>query len=240
MNDRIVHRGPDDAGSYVAGGTALAMRRLSIIDLQSGHQPISNEDGTVWIVYNGEIYNHADLRTQLASKGHVYRTHSDTETIVHLYEEYGEDCVQHLRGMFAFVLWDQRKQSLFGARDRLGIKPFYYGWDEGAFLFGSEIKALLAYPGMRAQFNPAVLGEYLAFGYVAGEETFFRGLRKLQPGHTLNIGSDGELRIKRYWDLAIADDPEIRPREFYVKRYRELLDEAVSTHLMSDVPLGVF
>ena len=240
MNDRIVHRGPDDAGSYVAEGTALAMRRLSIIDLQSGHQPISNEDGTVWIVYNGEIYNHADLRTQLASKGHVYRTHSDTETIVHLYEEYGEDCVQHLRGMFAFVLWDQRKQILFGARDRLGIKPFYYGWDESTFLFGSEIKALLAYPGMRAQFNPAVLGEYLAFGYVAGEETFFRGLRKLQPGHTLNIGNDGELRIKRYWDLAIADDPEIRPREFYVKRYRELLDEAVSTHLMSDVPLGVF
>src|SRR5262249_30289162 len=154
-----------------------------IIDVQTGHQPISNEDGSIWIVYNGEIYNHQGLRQELEKRGHRYRTRSDTETIVHLYEEYGRDCVKHLCGMFAFVIWDARSQKLLAARDRLGIKPFYYLHDENKFLFGSEIKALLAYPGVRAEFNARVLPEYLAFGYLSGSQTFFTGIMKLPPGH---------------------------------------------------------
>ena len=240
MNRQIVHRGPDDAGTLVSDGAGLAMRRLSIIDLETGHQPLSNEDGSIWIVYNGEIYNHTELRQKLLALGHTYRTHSDTESILHLYEEYGQDCVQHLRGMFAFVIWDKLRHKLFAARDRLGIKPFYYRLQDGTFVFGSEIKALLAYPGVCAEFNPGVLAEYLAFGYVAGEETLFSGIRKLPAGHTLELAQDGALAIRRYWDLSVVEDPEPRQRTYYVRRYRELLEDAVSSHLMSDVPLGVF
>ncbi len=240
MNQQIVHRGPDDAGTMIADGTGLAMRRLSIIDLKTGHQPLSNEDGSIWIVFNGEIYNHAELRQKMLARGHTYRTHSDTESIVHLYEEYSQDCVQHLRGMFAFVIWDKTRHTLFAARDRLGIKPFYYRLQDGTFIFGSEIKALLAYPGVRAEFNPAVLPEYLAFGYIAGEETFFSGISKLPAGHTLEFTESSGLSIRRYWELSVAEDPDLRPRSYYVRRYRELLEDAVSSHLMSDVPLGVF
>jgi asparagine synthase (glutamine-hydrolysing) len=240
MNQRIVHRGPDDAGTLVSDAAGLAMRRLSIIDIQAGHQPLSNEDGTIWIVFNGEIYNHADLRQKMLARGHTYRTHSDTESIVHLYEEYGPACVQHLRGMFAFVIWDKVRRKLFAARDRLGIKPFYYRLLDGVFLYGSEIKALLAYPGVAAEFNQGVLSEYLAFGYVAGEETLFSGIRKLPAGHTLELSERGTVEISRYWDLSVADDSAPRERSYYVRRYRELLEDAVSSHLMSDVPLGVF
>jgi asparagine synthase (glutamine-hydrolysing) len=240
MNGQIVHRGPDDAGTVVSDGAGLGMRRLSIVDLKTGHQPLSNEDGSIWIVYNGEIYNHAELRQKLIARGHNYRTHSDTESIVHLYEEYGQDCVQHLRGMFAFAIWDQPRHTLFAARDRLGIKPFYYRLRNGTFIFGSEIKALLAYPGVQAEFNASVLPEYLAFGYVAGEETLFSGIRKLPSGHTLELCESGELTVRRYWDLSVADDSRSRQRSYYVRRYRDLLEEAVSMHLMSDVPLGVF
>jgi asparagine synthase (glutamine-hydrolysing) len=240
MNRQIVHRGPDDAGTLVSGGVALAMRRLSIIDLKTGHQPLTNEDGSIWIVFNGEIYNHAELRQTLIARGHTYRTHSDTETIVHLYEEYGPDCVRHLRGMFAFAIWDKTRRKLFAARDRLGIKPFYYCLHDGALVFASEIKALLAYPGVRAEFNPNVLAEYLAFGYIASDETFFSGIRKLPAGHILELADTGELAIRPYWELSVADDPEARPRAYYIRRYRELLEDAVSSHLMSDVPLGVF
>lgn len=144
MNSRIAHRGPDDQGFFFEENVGFAMRRLSIVDVQNGHQPLSNEDGDVWIVFNGEIYNHSDLRKELESKGHRYRSSSDTETIVHAYEEFGRDCVTRLRGMFAFAIWDRRKRTLFAARDRLGIKPFYYSWDRRHFLFGSEIKAILA------------------------------------------------------------------------------------------------
>ncbi len=240
MNQQIVHRGPDDAGTISRDGAGLAMRRLSIIDLKTGHQPLSNEDGSLWIVFNGEIYNHAELRPKLLARGHTFRTNSDTESIVHLYEEYGPECVQHLRGMFAFVIWDHARHKLFAARDRLGIKPFYYRLQDDTFIFGSEIKALLAYPGVRAEFNPGVLSEYLAFGYAAGDETFFSGIHKLPAGHTLELTASDGLNIRRYWDLSIAEDPETRPRDYYVRRYRELLDDAVSSHLMSDVPLGVF
>ena len=240
MNRRIVHRGPDDEGLFVEDNVGLAMRRLSIIDVKAGHQPLCNETQDVWIVYNGEIYNHAELRPDLERKGHRYRTRSDTETIVHLYEEYGRECVKYLRGMFAFAIWDGRNRTFFAARDRLGIKPFYYRWDGRAFLFGSEIKTILAYPGVAAEFNRGTLAEYLAFGYITGAETMFAGIRKLMPGHTLEIKENGEPQIQRYWDLKAAENEDSRPREFYVKTYRDLLQEAVSSHLMSDVPLGVF
>jgi asparagine synthase (glutamine-hydrolysing) len=242
----IVHRGPDDDGIYVQGGVGLGMRRLSIIDLATGHQPISNEDGTVWIVFNGEIYNHLAVREQLLARGHRYTTNSDTETIVHAYEEYGRDCVHHLRGMFAFAIWDTRLRRLFIARDRLGIKPLYYRITPENFLFGSEVKAILAYPGTHPEFHRAGLPEYLAFGYLSGEETFYAGINKLMPGHTLELDEDGTLRIQSYWDLprdkdkGEDDTDEDKPESYYVHSYRELLEEAVASHLMSDVPLGVF
>ena len=240
MNQQIVHRGPDDDGFFVEENVGLAMRRLSIIDIQTGHQPLSNEDGDIWIVFNGEIYNHQDLRIDLQSRGHRYRTKSDTETIVHLYEEYGRKCVEHLRGMFAFAIWDSRKRNLFIARDRLGIKPLYYRFDGNTLLFGSEIKTILAYPGVKPEFNRGALAEYLAFGYLAGEETMYAGIRKLMPGHTLTIDEHGQLEISPYWDLDIQVDDGSRPLDYYVRGYREQLEACVSSHLMSDVPLGVF
>lgn len=240
MNGRIAHRGPDDAGFFVEGNVGLAMRRLSIIDIATGHQPISNEEDNIWIVYNGEIYNHQELRSAMEARCHHYRTKSDTESIIHLYEEYGPDCVKHLRGMFAFAIWDRRKRKLFAARDRLGIKPLYYRYDGKALLFGSEIKTILAYPGVKAEFNRSTLAEYLAFGYITGAETMYSGIEKLPPGHTLEVDENGKLTITPYWDLTVAPDNDSKPREYYVKTYRELLEQCVSSHLMSDVPLGVF
>jgi asparagine synthase (glutamine-hydrolysing) len=239
MNRRIAHRGPDDEGFFVEENVGLAMRRLSIIDVKTGHQPLANENQDVWIVYNGEIYNHAELRAGLEAKGHNYRTRSDTETIVHLYEEYGRDCVKYLRGMFAFVIWDRRKRVLFAARDRLGIKPLYYRWDGKAFLFASEIKAILAYPDVTAEFNRGTLAEYLAFGYITGPDTMFAGIKKLMPGHLLELSAQDGLTVERYWNL-ITEAEEPRPREHYVQTYRTMLEGSVRSHLMSDVPLGVF
>lgn len=240
MNRQIVHRGPDDEGFFVEKNVGLAMRRLSIIDVQTGHQPLCNEDETVWIVFNGEIYNHQDLRNDLETRGHRYRTRSDTETIVHLYEEYGTDCVHHLRGMFAFAIWDRAKRRLFIARDRLGIKPLYYRYDGKTLLFGSEIKAILAYPGMKPEFNRGSLAEYLAFGYIAGAETMYAGIRKLLPGHILTVDEQSQSTTSPYWDLNVQVDDGRQPREHYVRAYREQLEACVSSHLMSDVPLGVF
>jgi len=240
MNRQIAHRGPDDDGFFVEKNVGLAMRRLSIIDIQTGHQPISNEDGDIWIVFNGEIYNHQDLRKDLQSRGHRYRTKSDTETIVNLYEEYGRDCVAHLRGMFAFAIWDRSKRCLFLARDRLGIKPLYYRYAGNTLLFGSEIKAILAYPGVRPEFNRGTLAEYLAFGYITGEESMYAGIRKLMPGHILTLDELGHLATASYWDLDVKADDGSQSRKHYVDSYREQLEECVSSHLMSDVPLGVF
>jgi asparagine synthase (glutamine-hydrolysing) len=240
MNDRIVHRGPDDDGFFLDGNVGLAMRRLSIIDVKTGHQPIANEDENLWIVYNGELYNHQELRKDLESRGHRYRTKSDTETIVHLYEEYGQDCVKYLRGMFAFAIWDRRRRHLFIARDRLGIKPLYYHFDGQTLLFGSEIKTILAFPGVRAEFNRATLAEYLAFGYIPEPETMYVGINKLLPGHVMEISEGGSPQISPYWDLQVKADSLARPRSYYVERYRDLLENCVSSHLMSDVPLGVF
>jgi asparagine synthase (glutamine-hydrolysing) len=240
MNDKITHRGPDDDGFFVEENVGLAMRRLSIIDIQTGHQPISNEDQTVWIVFNGEIYNHRELRKDLEPRGHRYRTKCDTETIVHLYEEYGDDCVKYLRGMFAFAIWDRSKRRLYIARDRLGIKPLYYYYDGKILLFGSEIKAILVHPALKPQFNRGTLAEYLAFGYVTGAQTMYAGIRKLLPGHILTLDKRGQLETMQYWDLDVKVDDGNRPCEYYVSRYRELLEECISSHLMSDVPLGVF
>ena len=240
MNRQITHRGPDDEGLFVDANVGIAMRRLSIIDVKSGHQPLSNETNDIWIVYNGETYNHLDSRQKMEALGHRYRTHSDTESIVHLYEEYGRDCVQHLQGMFAFVIWDQRRRVLFGARDRLGIKPFYYRHEEGTVLFGSEIKTILAYPDVKAEFNRSTLGEYLAFGYTSGADTMFSGIRKLMPGHWFEIDETGAWGGGQYWDLKVTPDDGSLPEKHYIDMYRAGLEQCVSSHLMSDVPLGVF
>ena len=236
----MVHRGPDDEGIITLGNVGLGARRLSIIDVAHGHQPISNEDGTIWVVFNGEIYNHAELRSRLEAAGHLYSTRSDTETIVHAYEEYGRKCVHHLRGMFAFAIWDSRTRQLFMARDRLGIKPLYYRLKTDSLLFGSEIKVILAHPEVAATFSRSSLPEYLAFGYLSGEETFYEGIRKLPPGHTILIDEAGEPEIESYWDLEIRVVEQAHPATYYVDGYREQLEQAVQSHLMSDVPLGVF
>jgi asparagine synthase (glutamine-hydrolysing) len=240
MNARIAHRGPDDEGFYVSGNLGIAMRRLSIVDLQTGQQPVTNEDETIWLVYNGEIYNHAELRAQLITKGHHFRSRSDTEVIVHLYEQYGTDCVNHLRGMFAFALWDSRRRRLFVARDRLGIKPLYYRLTGDNFLFASEIKAILAHPSVHAELNLPALPEYLAFGYLAGPQTLFQGIQKLSPGHTLEIDASGNVRIQQYWDLPTNIAPTTQSEKECVQTYREMLEGAVQSHLMSDVPVGMF
>jgi asparagine synthase (glutamine-hydrolysing) len=240
MNRQIAHRGPDDEGFHLDRNVGLAMRRLSIVDLRTGHQPMPNEDNSVWIVFNGEIYNHRELRKPLEQKGHRYRTQSDTETIVHLYEEYGRDCVRHLRGMFAFAIWDTKRRVLLLARDRLGIKPLYYLYTNEFLLFASEVKALLAHPGVRAEFNRGTLQEYLAFGYVVGSETMFAGVRKLQPGHLLEAQEPETLSIEPYWDPPQEEDSDHSSRKYYVQTYREQLEQSVESHLMSDVPLGVF
>ena len=240
MNNEIAHRGPDDAGVFVSGNIGIGMRRLSIVDLAHGHQPISNEDGSVWIVFNGEIYNHSELAEQLKARGHRYSSRSDTETIVHLYEEYGDDCVKWLRGMFAFAIWDTRRGRLFVARDRVGIKPFYYTLNNGEFVFASEIKSLIASGRIRPALNEAAIPEYLAFGYLSGEDTLYAGVRKLLPGHSLSIDMAGKIDLKQYWDLPVAEEQESKSFDCYVRTYREMLEDAVASHLMADVPLGIF
>jgi asparagine synthase (glutamine-hydrolysing) len=240
MNQELVHRGPDDDGFFVAGNVGLAMRRLSIIDLATGHQPLANEDNNLHIVFNGEIYNYKELRADLLQRGHQFRTNSDTETIVHLYEEYGDDCVQHLRGMFAFAIWDQKQSRLFVARDRLGIKPLYYRLTGQEFIFASEVKSLLQYPGVRPELNSAILPEYLAFGYLSGTETFFSGIKALPPGHTMEVEASGQSSVREYWDLRSPERVPNRSKADWIRCYRGLLEECVSSHLMSDVPLGMF
>jgi asparagine synthase (glutamine-hydrolysing) len=243
MTGVLRHRGPDDSGCFSDGTAWLGHRRLSIIDLAHGHQPMANEDSTAWITYNGEIFNHASLRPELERAGHRYQTHCDTEAILHAYEQYGSECVRRFRGMFAFAVWDQRRKRLFCARDRLGIKPFYYYWDGRLFAFASEIKALLEHPSISASMEASLLPEYLAFGYTSGERTLFTGIRKLMPGHTLTLElEDGaaKLAIERYWDVPEHGSPERRSDEDWIRECRQRLEETVRMRLMSDVPLGMF
>src|SRR5215471_7241009 len=242
MSSVLRHRGPDDEGDLFAGPLAMAFRRLSIVDVAGGHQPMANEDGTIWIVFNGEIYNDPELRPLLKQRGHHYATHSDTETILHMYEEYGEDCVHHLRGMFAFAIWDLRARRLFCARDRLGIKPFYYALLGDRFGFASEIKALLELPGFRPCLNRRALPEFFALGYLSSEETMFEGIFKLAPGHRLSLDLSQENPrpcITQYWDLDVSSPGQLAEAD-YVAQFSELFTEAVRSHLRSDVPLGVF
>src|SRR2546423_5670833 len=237
----IAHRGPDDQGVMVTGdGVALGMRRLSIIDLAGGHQPLSGCDGSATIVFNGEVYNFRELRRELEARGHRFKTHSDTEAIVHAFEEYGEACVERLRGMFAFAIWDERTRRLFVARDRAGKKPLYYTTTpRGAFVFGSELKSLLEYDGVGRETNAEALDAYLTLGYVPEPLGIFRGVHKLPPGHHLTF-ADGRVTVKSYWDFRYEPTGEARREEEYVEELRELLDEAVRIRLVADVPLGAF
>ena len=238
MNQTLRHRGPDGAGIRIMGRVGFGHRRLSIIDLAGGAQPMGNEDGTVWISYNGEIYNHEEIRGRLVRAGHVYRTHSDTETVIHLYEEKGEKCVEDLRGMFAFSLWDARKKKLILARDRLGIKPLYYARRRGDLIWGSEIKAVLASGRIQPRLRIESLPEYLANGYVTGEYTLFQDILRLPPGHLLTW-HDGRTAIESYWDIPEPDGTEISEQEA-VEEFLRLFEESVRLRLMSDVPLGMF
>jgi len=240
MRDVLRHRGPDGAGLWVEGPVGLGHRRLSIVDVAGGHQPMANEDKSCWIVFNGEIYNHAALRPGLEARGHQYRTRSDTETILHLYEEEGDRCVEHLQGMFAFALWNQAQGRLLLARDRLGIKPLYYAITDRELLFASEIKAILAAGSILPAFNKAILPEFLATRFVAGEETFFQGVRKLLPGRTLSWSAGEGIRTRRYWRLPAETDHSDAGLKDRAHEVRVRLEAAVRSHLMSDVPLGLF
>lgn len=235
MADTIAHRGPDDDGYYFSGPLGLGFRRLSIIDLSKGHQPLSNEDGTVWVVFNGEIYNYQDLRQELLGKGHVFKTQSDTEVLVHLYEELGEGCVEKLRGMFAFAIWDDRQKALLLARDRVGIKPLYYRLTKDSLTFGSEIKAILADPEVKPEVFPAMIDRFLTFNYLPGEETLFQGINKVPPGSYMVV-TRNKCEIKQYWDLQFCPSPlSLRQAE---TELLDLLDEVVRMHMISDVPVG--
>jgi asparagine synthase (glutamine-hydrolysing) len=240
MRDLLRHRGPDGEGLWAEGPVGLGHRRLAIVDVGGGHQPMANEDETVWITYNGEIYNHAALRPGLEARGHHYRTRSDTETVLHLYEDEGDSCVERLQGMFAFALWDRSRHRLLLARDRLGIKPLYFAITERELLFASEIKAILAAGGLRPIFNQAVLPEYLATRYVAGEDTFFKGIKALSPGKTLSWSPDDGFAERRYWCLPAATDAGTGTLRERADEVRTRLEGAVRSHLMSDVPLGLF
>jgi asparagine synthase (glutamine-hydrolysing) len=239
MCQAIVHRGPDDEGIFVKAGTGFGMRRLSIIDLAGGHQPVFNEDRSVWIVFNGEIYNFPQLRSELQSRGHRLSTHSDTEVIVHLYEELGNDCVHQLRGMFAFALYDERRRKVLIARDRLGQKPVHYAFDGQRLLFGSEIKSILAVAPELAQVDRQALRQYVQFGYIPDPATAFTGIKKLPPGHLLEL-EDGKLSLTKYWDLPEYSTHSPASEEECLEELERRLREAVKMRLIADVPLGAF
>ncbi len=238
MAQAIAHRGPDDQGFYVNGHVGLGVRRLSIIDLPGGHQPICNEDETIWIVYNGEIYNYRYLRPELEQRGHVFRTNTDTEVIVHLYEELGERCVDKLSGMFAFAIWDEPQQKLVLARDRLGQKPLYYAQDGEDFLFASEAKAILAISRQRREIDYEAIHHYLSLRFIPPPLTMFRHIKKLPPAHIL-VYQAGMIAISRYWDLSFNEKLDLSEADF-IASLDERLTQVVSSHLVSDVPVGAF
>ena len=247
MRDVIFHRGPDDGGIFVDENIGLGHRRLSIVDVSRGHQPMFNEDGSLVITYNGEVYNHADFRAELEAKGHHFQTHCDTETILHLYEEYGANCVEKMRGMFAFAIWNRREKSLFIGRDRLGVKPLYYVYDaQGNLFFASEIKALFEAKAVKPELNYNALPDQLANHGTSLDETLFKGVKRLLPGHFL-IWQDGKLKVEKYWDVsfepksvpsAVADGSN--SEQNLVEEWRELFKKSVELRLMADVPLGMF
>jgi asparagine synthase (glutamine-hydrolysing) len=239
MNEAIFHRGPDEDGVYLKDHVGLAMRRLAIIDLKGGQQPISNEERTAFIVYNGEVYNYREVKKELEARGHRFHTDCDTEVVLHAYLEYGEDCPKHLRGMFAFAIWDERRQELFVARDRVGKKPLLYAKTRDSFVFGSEFSALLKHPSVSREVDRAALDDYLTFMCVPAPQTAYRDIRKLEPGHSLTLNSAGEIKTRRYWEPDFSKKVKLTEEEAG-ERALELLREAVRVRLMSEVPLGAF
>jgi asparagine synthase (glutamine-hydrolysing) len=238
MCNAIRHRGPDDDGFYFSGAVGLGMRRLSIIDVKGGQQPIHNQDSSAWIVFNGEIYNYLELRAQLEQLGHTFYTNSDTEAIIHAYDQYGKDCPKHLRGMFAFAIWDERTQELFLARDRVGKKPILYAQVNGQFVFGSEFSALLQHPDIGKDIDFAALNHYVSFMCVPAPLTAYRDIRKLEPGHSLRYRK-GEITIERYWQPDFSQKVDIDEQEAG-EQVIKILRDAVKVRLMSEVPLGAF
>jgi asparagine synthase (glutamine-hydrolysing) len=242
MGKALIHRGPDDQGTHMEPGVGIGMRRLSIIDLKTGHQPLANEDGSVWTVFNGEIYNYRELTADLLARGHRFATASDTETLVHLYEEHGADCVRHLRGMFAFALWDARRRTLLLARDRLGIKPLYYAQTAHGLVFGSELKALIASPWVQREIDPRALAAYLRFGYVPDPLSILKGVVKLPPGHVVLV-KEGRVGLPQcYWKPTSYFDGASKAVDEAEagSRLWGLLQDAVRSHLVSDVSVGAF
>ncbi len=234
----MVHRGPDDAGKYINKNIGLGFRRLSIIDLNTGHQPMTNEDGSVWLVFNGEIYNHQELREMLIKKGHIFSTKADSETIIHLWEEYKMECVDHLRGMFAFAIWDDNKKELFIARDRLGEKPLFYYFDHTTFVFGSEVKTVLQDHEIPRTMNFDAMDSYLSLRFIPAPNTMFKEIKKLKSGHFLHL-KEGNLRIKQYWKPSYIEK-FTGSREEALETMQHLMKDAVQMRLMSEVPLGAF
>ena len=241
MSATIIHRGPDESGTHVEAGLGLAHRRLSIIDLASGQQPLFNEDRSVAVVYNGEIFNFPTLMKELAGAGHAFRTRCDTEVIVHAWEQWGEDCVHRFRGQFAFALWDRNNQTLFLARDRLGIKPLYYSYlPDGHLIFGSELKVLLAHPGLRRELEPRAVEDYLTYGYIPEPKTILQDAYKLSPGHTLTqIRNHDPAKQREYWDVPFRP-VSVGSEEDVGDELMSRLREAVEVRLISEVPLGAF
>jgi asparagine synthase (glutamine-hydrolysing) len=238
MNDTLIHRGPDAEGFYTSGALGFAHRRLSIIDLEGGQQPMTNEDETIWVIFNGEIYNFIDLQKDLIKKNHYFKTRSDTEAIIHLYEEKGEDCFKYLRGMFSIALWDEKENKLLLARDRVGKKPLFYFYDGSRVVFGSEIKAILEAPDIPREIDIQALSDYFSFLYVPAPKTIYRQIRKVHPGHYLVV-KDGEVRETKYWDISFANALELSENE-WCEKIMEKYREAVRIRLISDVPLGAF
>jgi asparagine synthase (glutamine-hydrolysing) len=238
MMNKIVHRGPDSAGQYIDGKVAMGFRRLSIIDLGFGSQPMSNETDDIIITFNGEIYNYQELREDLIAKGHVFKNNSDTEVLIHSYEEYGKDMLNRLRGMFAFVIWDSKNETLFGARDFFGIKPFYYANVDGQLVYGSEIKSILEYPGFKREVNKDALENYLTFQYSVLPETFFKGVFKLMPSHCFTY-KNGEMKIERYWEPKFEAD-ESKSFDEVVEEIDTAMQDSIKKHKISDVEVGSF
>ena len=240
MTDVIRHRGPDDEGYYVKNNVGLGFRRLSIIDLKGGHQPLSNLSGNLWITFNGEIYNFRELRADLIKQGYKFKTQSDTEVIVNLYAEYGENCVDYLRGMFAFVIWDETKKQLFGARDRFGIKPFFYFMDHEKFIYGSELKSIITSTGIKKELDIKALDSYFSYGYIMAGRSIYTTIHKLPPAHSFILKPlEKSFYISRYWKISFEPDYS-RDEQYWISSLQEALEESVKMRMISDVPLGAF
>ena len=241
MTDVIFHRGPDDEGFYINGSVGLGFRRLSIVNLTTGHQPVSNDDESVWLIFNGEIYNYIEIQEDLIKLGHIFKVRTEAETIVHLYEQYGIDCIKYLRGMFAFSIWDNNKQQLFCARDRFGIKPFFYYADNDKFVFGSEIKTILKSKNIDKTLSNDAINSYFAFGYITSDLAIYDKIKKLQPGHylLLSLNPKPAIVINKYWDILFEPDYSKTEKQ-WIEEIDAGLFDAVKTHMISDVPMGAF